>query len=118
DRMLNIVTSVLLIIALSWIIFWGFVEMTIALPILVLFLGWAVYRGALTAPRAFWLHQIDRVEVALYSDTRGDMQSSRDGIGGSFLMGVVFSAGWTPCIGPLLGAILTMAATTGEIGSS
>jgi len=28
---------------------------------------------------------------------------------------MVFSAGWTPCIGPLLGTILTVAATTGDI---
>lgn len=27
----------------------------------------------------------------------------------SFLMGVFFSAGWSPCIGPVLGAILTLA---------
>ena len=27
----------------------------------------------------------------------------------SFLMGVFFSAGWSPCVGPTLGAILTMA---------
>jgi cytochrome c-type biogenesis protein len=29
---------------------------------------------------------------------------------GSFLVGLVFSAGWTPCTGPILGAVLTMAA--------
>lgn len=29
---------------------------------------------------------------------------------GSFLFGAVFAAGWTPCIGPVLGAILTLAA--------
>ena len=28
-------------------------------------------------------------------------------------MGMVFSAGWTPCIGPLLGTILTVAAASG-----
>jgi len=27
----------------------------------------------------------------------------------SFLMGVFFSAGWSPCIGPVLGTILTLA---------
>ncbi|MBN2257275.1 MAG: hypothetical protein JW704_05570 [Anaerolineaceae bacterium] len=34
----------------------------------------------------------------------------------SFLMGVFFSAGWTPCVGPTLGAILTMALSGGSIG--
>jgi cytochrome c-type biogenesis protein len=35
---------------------------------------------------------------------------------GTFLVGVTFGAGWTPCIGPVLGGILTMAATRGSMG--
>lgn len=31
---------------------------------------------------------------------------------GTCLVGIAFGAGWTPCVGPILGAILTMAATT------
>jgi cytochrome c-type biogenesis protein len=34
---------------------------------------------------------------------------------GSALVGVTFGAGWTPCIGPVLGGILTLAATTGSL---
>jgi len=33
----------------------------------------------------------------------------------SFLMGVFFSAGWSPCVGPVLGAILTLALNEGSI---
>lgn len=31
---------------------------------------------------------------------------------GSFLIGVAFAAGWTPCVGPVLGTILLYASTT------
>ncbi len=34
----------------------------------------------------------------------------RRGIAGGLVLGAVFAVGWTPCIGPTLGAILTMAA--------
>jgi len=34
---------------------------------------------------------------------------------GTCLVGIAFGAGWTPCIGPILGSILTMAATTQNI---
>lgn len=34
----------------------------------------------------------------------------------SVLMGIFFSAGWTPCVGPVLGAILTLALNGGSIG--
>ena len=34
---------------------------------------------------------------------------------GTFLVGITFGAGWTPCIGPVLGGILTMAAARGSM---
>lgn len=37
----------------------------------------------------------------------------RAGPGTAMLMGVAFAAGWTPCIGPILGAILVYVAATG-----
>ena len=33
---------------------------------------------------------------------------------GSFIVGIVFAAGWTPCIGPILATILAVAATEGR----
>jgi len=35
---------------------------------------------------------------------------------GSALVGITFGAAWIPCVGPILGAILTLAATSSEIG--
>jgi len=37
----------------------------------------------------------------------------RTGPLGGFLLGVAFAAGWTPCIGPVLGIVLTSSATVG-----
>jgi cytochrome c-type biogenesis protein len=34
---------------------------------------------------------------------------------GSVLVGITFAVAWTPCVGPILGAILTLAGTTAEI---
>lgn len=36
----------------------------------------------------------------------------RSGLGAAFTLGAVFAIGWTPCIGAILGGILTMAATS------
>ncbi len=37
------------------------------------------------------------------------------GYAGSALVGVAFGAAWTPCIGPILGAILTLAAEAASV---
>jgi cytochrome c-type biogenesis protein len=36
---------------------------------------------------------------------------------GSFLIGIAFAAGWTPCVGPVLGTILLYASTTDSLWS-
>lgn len=35
---------------------------------------------------------------------------------GAYVLGLAFAFGWTPCIGPQLGMILSIAATGGEVG--
>jgi cytochrome c-type biogenesis protein len=54
----------------------------------------------------------------LYSDTRTDLSSISEGLGSarSYVAGMAFAAGWTPCIGPFLGAILTLSVTN-ELGA-
>ena len=34
---------------------------------------------------------------------------------GAYVLGLAFAFGWTPCIGPILGAILSMAASQGDV---
>jgi len=45
------------------------------------------------------------------------LQVERKPVGylGSALVGMAFAAGWTPCIGPVLGAILGLAATSADV---
>ena len=45
----------------------------------------------------------------------GRIVSARGGWLASFGLGAIFAIGWTPCIGIILGGILTMAATSGSI---
>lgn len=35
---------------------------------------------------------------------------------GSVIVGITFAVAWTPCVGPILGAILALAGTSGEVG--
>jgi len=45
------------------------------------------------------------------------LQDKPAGYFGSALVGMTFGAAWIPCVGPILGAILTLAATSSEIGT-
>lgn len=53
-----------------------------------------------------------------YADTRVQHSAQRGTYGGSALMGVFFAAGWSPCIGATLGAILTMGLSQQTVGQA
>lgn len=130
---INILTTLLLLIAGGAIIFWAFdrpasafatdttifYRTIVSLPVFTAFAMWLILGGAFNKPQAFWLNTINAIEGALYADTRQQMQATGNtGFGSSFLMGLVFAAGWTPCIGPIYGAILTLAANGGSIAQA
>jgi cytochrome c-type biogenesis protein len=48
----------------------------------------------------------------LQMEKRFEMRRKPLGYVGSFLVGIAFAAGWTPCIGPILSTILIYASTT------
>ncbi|MGA9997148.1 MAG: cytochrome c biogenesis protein/redoxin [Pyrinomonadaceae bacterium] len=63
---------------------------------------------------AFGLQLIGLLKISwLYKDTRFFSQQKPRGFLGSFTLGMAFAAGWTPCIGPILGGIIGLAATSG-----
>ncbi len=134
-RISNPLTSVAFAVIGSVLILWGFtgtlalwdVELwqiawwspALALLALAGFLTWLFLAGAFTTPRRFWSNTLSRIENMLYADTRRQMTTSDDqGYASSAIMGVVFAAGWTPCIGPVYGAVLTMAANEGDVAQA
>jgi cytochrome c-type biogenesis protein len=59
----------------------------------------------------FGLHLTGLVKIPLlYREARLDTGAPRRSLGGAFLLGFAFAFGWTPCIGPILTAILALAA--------
>src|SRR5918997_1244258 len=63
---------------------------------------------------AFGLQLMGVLKIGtLYKDTRKFSEEKPRGTLGSLMLGMAFAAGWTPCIGPILGGIIGLAATSG-----
>ena len=56
------------------------------------------------------IHLLER-EARFHADIRGGR------VVGAFLLGLAFAFGWTPCIGPVLGVILTMSASSANLAT-
>lgn len=87
-------------------------------------LGWAATAAGQAFSQALpWLNRLGGVALivfglylagllrlpALSREMRLHLASRPSGLAGSFLVGVAFGAGWTPCIGPVLASILLYA---------
>ena len=65
---------------------------------------------------AFGLHFLGIVRVGLfYRETKIESKADPTTLIGSYLMGLAFGFGWTPCVGPALAAILMVAGGMGDI---
>ena len=66
----------------------------------------------------FGLHMIGvyRIPFLEYDTRVQELPDPKWGYLSSAMLGVFFSAGWSPCVGPVLGAILTLAVNGGDIG--
>lgn len=115
--------SVLIVNALAYVA--GFSLVFIAIGVAFGAAGSLVSTAEVVSSNRFWLvriggtllillglHQIGLVRLPfLQRERRISVESTRAGrLLSSFLVGVTFAAGWSPCAGPILGAILTMAA--------
>ncbi|NOZ32551.1 MAG: cytochrome c biogenesis protein CcdA [Alphaproteobacteria bacterium] len=75
-----------------------------ALPILTTIAGVAII--------AMGMHFLGLFRIALLDrQVRHSGPSVASGPGGGFMLGLAFAVGWTPCIGPVLAVVLTVAAT-------
>jgi len=85
----------------------------------------ASYLGQLLSRYQYWIVKIGGVLIILLGihfvlqifpflqiEKRIHFEKKSLGYLGSFLVGIVFAAGWTPCIGPILSAILIYASTS------
>jgi len=65
----------------------------------------------------FGLHTMGVINIPFLDyDTRRQAQPKRTGYISSGMMGVFFSAGWAPCVGPVLGTVLTLALNGAQLG--
>ena len=48
-------------------------------------------------------------------EKRFHLENKPAGLFGSYILGLAFAFGWTPCIGPVLGSILALSATEASI---
>lgn len=61
----------------------------------------------------FGINMLGLIKIPfLYQDTRVQVRMNELGYPRSFLTGMAFAAGWTPCVGPMLSLILTAATQT------
>ncbi len=79
--------------------------------------GWAgwlvIVFGIFIAVTAVWT---PAALVPVLRERRMEVRPSRLGGFAPPVMGVAFGFGWTPCIGPILGSILTIASASGRVG--
>lgn len=64
----------------------------------------------------FGLHFLGLFRIsALYNQARFEANVESSSYVGAFVIGLAFAFGWTPCIGPVLAAILTLAANEASL---
>ncbi|MDO4778719.1 MAG: cytochrome c biogenesis CcdA family protein [Tissierellia bacterium] len=61
------------------------------------------------------IHQMDVIHLNKLNSIKGiRFKNTKKGALGTYLMGISFSLGWTPCVGPVLGAVLVTSASSGQ----
>ena len=118
-------------IADRWVTFTHGIAFVLGFSVVFVIFGAAVsVAGGLLYNLRYWLAKIGGIVVIIFGlhmigvfripfleyDTRVDKAPNQKwGYLSSALLGVFFSAGWSPCVGPVLGTILTLAINGGSV---
>ncbi|MBR3767858.1 MAG: cytochrome c biogenesis protein CcdA [Clostridia bacterium] len=62
----------------------------------------------------FGLNYMGVFKLKLFSGMKNSVKKTEMGFFSAFLFGIVFSVGWTPCVGAFLGSALAMASSEGD----
>jgi cytochrome c biogenesis protein CcdA len=66
----------------------------------------------------FGLHFLGVLRIPLlYREARLQADNQGASLAGAYIMGLAFAFGWTPCIGPVLATVLTLAANEASLGA-
>ncbi len=114
-----------------WSVFSHGLAFVIGFSLVFILLGIATSTlGSILQDAREWIAKIGGIVVIIFGvhmtglwripflqyDLRKQTKPDRDkGYLASLLMGVFFSAGWSPCVGPVLGAILTLSISGGSV---
>lgn len=63
----------------------------------------------------FGLHFLGVFQLNLFKGSRHTVNTDNMGFGSALLFGIVFSVGWTPCVGAFLGSALMLASQQGHV---
>lgn len=114
-RRVAFVHALLFVLGFSLIFLAFGVSATLIGRLLVTYRVWISRIGGLLV-LAFGLYLLGIFNLGAFSrERRIHITDKPLGYLGTVVVGVAFGAGWTPCIGPILGSILTFAATEGEV---
>ena len=63
----------------------------------------------------FGLNFLGVFKLNLFRGSKRSMDTKEMGFGSALLFGIIFSLGWTPCVGAFLGSALMMASQQGQV---
>ncbi|MBO6522039.1 MAG: cytochrome c biogenesis protein CcdA [Rhodospirillales bacterium] len=116
----------------NWRVFFAALTFVVGFSLVfILFGATASFLGQLLAENMLWVSRVAGVLIIimgvhflgivkiplLYREARFQGPAKPVGLFGAFLMGLAFAFGWTPCVGPVLAAILMMAGSEESITS-